>query len=276
MASGYLRKMRVQVADPLQYHCEFSGGTSLPLNPYLGHCISLRFSGEAQCVACSRRIKKTFNQGYCYPCFMKLAACDSCIVKPEKCHFSAGTCREPAWGLSHCMQPHIVYIANSSGLKVGITRQGQIPTRWIDQGARQALAVYRVQSRYHSGLVEVMLKSYLNDKTNWRQLLAKDAELVDIRACWQEILAEAKFEEKLAANSELSGKVERLYETADSFTANYPLMQYPSGLQVIDVSKTPEVEGKLVGIKGQYLLFEDKVINIRKYTGYFCEIGPQN
>lgn len=126
--TGSLRKMRSALAETVAYALPV-GDCDVPLNALLGRRITLQYLGQIHCVHCGRRTNKSFSQGYCYPCFQKLAACDSCIVSPEKCHYAAGTCREPAWGEQHCLQPHVVYLANSSGLKVGITRGTQVPTR---------------------------------------------------------------------------------------------------------------------------------------------------
>jgi hypothetical protein len=151
---GLLNKMYARLESTVQYELPLSD-QRIALNPLLGKVIKLTFTGNIRCVHCNRTIKKSFNQGYCYPCFISLAQCDMCIMKPETCHYEAGTCREPSWGEEFCFKPHIVYLANSSGIKVGITRQTQIPTRWIDQGAVQALPIFKVQSRYMAGLIEI-------------------------------------------------------------------------------------------------------------------------
>ncbi len=136
--SGNLRKMRVEDASPVRYFMRFNE-LEVEMNPLIGRPVTLAFSGRIQCIACGRVSKKSFNQGYCFPCFRSLARCDRCIVSPELCHFHLGTCREPDWGQANCMQPHVIYLANSSGVKVGITRRSQLPTRWIDQGAVEAV-----------------------------------------------------------------------------------------------------------------------------------------
>ena len=178
---GNIEKMRATLAEPVQYALPV-GDFHLPMNELIGQPLKLVHTGRIHCVACGRLTKKSFNQGYCYPCFTKLAQCDSCIVKPELCHFAEGTCREPEWGMAHCMIPHVVYLANSSGLKVGITRHSQIPTRWLDQGATQALPILAVQSRFQSGLAEVIFKDFVADKTDWRAMLKGDAIELDLRA----------------------------------------------------------------------------------------------
>ena len=162
--------MRTELVDPVHYQLPV-GEVLIDLNPLLGQEISLVYSGKIFCIECARKTNKSFNQGYCFPCLRRLAACDTCIVRPELCHYHEGTCREPQWGEAHCMQPHVVYLANSSGLKVGITRKTQVPTRWIDQGAIQALPIVEVDTRLQSGLIETALKSTVNDKTDWRRML---------------------------------------------------------------------------------------------------------
>ena len=155
---GTLRKMRTQPGPPVGYRLPV-GEQEVALNPLLGKNPAPHiFWGDSVRLPAGARPKRVFNQGYCYPCFQSLAQCDICIVKPELCHYEQGTCREPAWGEAHCMQPHYVYVANTSGLKVGITRGSQIPTRWLDQGAVQALPIFRLQSRYQAGLLEVMFQ----------------------------------------------------------------------------------------------------------------------
>src|SRR5690606_12481154 len=156
------------------------GEQSLAMNAALGQSISLTYQGDIHCVHCQRKTKKSYSGGYCFPCSQRLAQCDLCFMKPETCHYAAGTCREPEWADGVCMQDHIVYLANSSGLKVGITRLQQLPTRWLDQGATQGLPIFRVQSRYQSGLVEVMFKQHVSDRTDWRKMLKGEAEPVDL------------------------------------------------------------------------------------------------
>ena len=170
LASGTLRKLKSRLDSPVSYSLPL-GDQDIPLNAMLQSTVRLHFSGQINCTHCGRYTNKSFSQGYCYPCFQKLAQCDSCIIHPEKCHYDQGTCREPEWGEEFCMQDHIVYLANSSGVKVGITRATQVPTRWIDQGAVQALAIMRVRSRLQCGSLEVLLKQHVSDKTNWRDML---------------------------------------------------------------------------------------------------------
>ncbi len=268
---GCLEKMTTQLAQPVQYRLPV-GDTGLDLNPLLGQALSLRHSGQIYCVHCRKKTGKSFNQGYCYPCFIKLAQCDMCIMKPETCHYAAGTCREPSWGEAFCFQPHVVYLANSSGIKVGITRQSQIPTRWIDQGAVQALPVFQVASRHVSGLVEVALAEHVSDKTSWQQMLKNNVQPLDLPRLRDELLL--KCTDKLAAIAAQTG-ADGLNFLADARPVNieYPVLHYPAKVKSFNLDKEPLVSGVLQGIKGQYLLLDTGVINIRKFAGYEVEVG---
>lgn len=271
VAKGIVRKMASRLEEPVAYQMRL-GEERIPLNKLLGKAIKLEYSGAIYCVNCNRKTNKSFNQGYCYPCFQKLAQCDSCIIHPEKCHFAQGTCREPAWGEKYCMQDHIVYLANSSGLKVGITRATQVPTRWIDQGATQALAIIRVRSRLQSGTLEVMFKQHVADKTNWRDMLKGDAEPLDMEAERDRLIAEcqqemSELEDQLGffAISQING--------ISPVTLTYPVKKYPEKISSFNFDKEPVIEDKLMGIKGQYLIFEQGVINLRRYSGYEVELS---
>jgi len=247
-----------------------SGKQSVELNPLIGKSITLSFSGTIACKHCGKKTKKSYAQGFCYPCMAKLAQCDLCIMKPETCHFHLGTCKEPGWGEKHCMVDHYVYLANSSGLKVGITRHTQLPTRWIDQGACQALPIFKVRTRLQSGLVETALAEFINDKTNWRAMLKGSPEPLDLKVKAIELMP--KIAEKLA---EL-----RLEFGEDAITAldeevqeiNYPVSEYLTKISSFNFDKTNQVSGVLLGIKGQYLIFDKGVINMRKFSSYQINI----
>jgi len=239
----------------------------VPMNPFIGQPIQLEFAGEIHCQACNRLTKKSYSGGFCYPCSQKLAQCDLCMMKPETCHFEAGTCREPEWAESVCMQDHIVYLANSSGIKVGITRLGQVPTRWIDQGASQALAIFRVKTRYQSGLVEVIFKNHVSDRTDWRKMLKGKAESVDMLAVRDQLMA--------ACSAEIADLQQQFGEQAilalpdeEVLAIDYPVANYPEKVKSLNFDKTPEISGVLQGIKGQYLILDTGVLNIRKFSGY--------
>lgn len=270
LAKGQLHKMKARLDNPVSYALSLTTPESseqIPLNPYIGKKIVLEFSGVINCVHCQRETKKSFNQGYCFPCFQKLAQCDSCIVSPEKCHYDAGTCREPVWGDEFCMQDHIIYLANSSGLKVGITRASQVPTRWIDQGAMQAIPVVRVRSRKQSGFAEVIFKQHVNDRTAWQTMLKGDSIPLDmaqerdklLALCGKE-LTDLEQQFGLHAISILNG--------VEPVEINYPVEAYPEKISSLNFDKQNRVEGTLLGIKGQYLILDTGVINLRKFAGY--------
>jgi len=272
LASGAVRKMKTRLADPVDYQM-ILGEQYVSMNNYLGQHLQLDFNGVINCVHCDRKTSKSFNQGYCYPCFKRLAQCDLCIMSPERCHYDAGTCREPEWGESHCMIDHTVYLANTSGLKVGITRD--YPTRWMDQGASQAQPIFRVSSRLRSGLVETVFKNHIADKTNWQAMLKGPAEQRDLEQARKELMAECASEiEGLQQQHGIQSIV--VLEGADEVSINYPVLEYPTKVKSLNLDKTPSVGGTLMGIKGQYLIFDTGVINIRKYGGYSLSLSLVN
>ncbi|WP_373389626.1 DUF2797 domain-containing protein [Pseudomonas alcaligenes] len=266
LGRGSLSKMAVRLGETAQYAFRLDE-TEVPVNPLLGKRVRLEFLGAIHCSHCGRKTKKSFAQGYCYPCFTKLAQCDSCIMSPERCHYDAGTCREPEWGEQFCMTDHVVYLANSSGIKVGITRASQIPTRWLDQGASQALPIFRVATRQQSGFVEDLLRTQVADKTNWRALLKGDAVPLDLPAIRDQLLESCA--EGIAALQQRFG-LQAIQPVGDAevLEIRYPVQAYPTKVASHDLEKTPVVEGILRGIKGQYLILDTGVINLRKYTAY--------
>jgi hypothetical protein len=272
MNTGALRKMTAQLdeAGNIEYQLPV-GKNSLALNALIGKQVNITFDGAINCSHCGRKTKKSYSQGFCYPCMQKLAQCDMCIMKPETCHYEQGTCREPEWGETNCMIPHYVYLANTSGLKVGITRHTQIPTRWIDQGATQALPIFKVQSRIQSGLVEIALAEFIADKTNWRAMLKGNAKPIDLKAIAKDLVPQIS--EKLADIQLKYGQnaVEQLDE--DVVELNFPVSQFLTKISSFNLDKTPEISDVLLGIKGQYLIFENGVINIRKYTSYQVSVS---
>jgi len=272
-ATGALRKLHSQLGETVGYALPV-GAALIPLNELLGRRIALNYLGQITCMHCGRKTSKSFNQGYCYPCFQKLAACDSCIVSPEKCHFDAGTCREPDWAQQHCLQPHVVYLANSSGLKVGITRGTQIPTRWIDQGAVQALPIFGVQTRRQSGLLEDLLREHVADKTNWRAMLKGQVDELDLRAQRDRLLALCQTG-LTKLQDDFGLQAIQTLPSAEPVAIRYPVLQHPAKVVSLDLEKTPQISGTLLGIKGQYLMLDTGVINIRKYGAYHVSFSVE-
>jgi len=263
--TGRLRKMPAEAGEPVAYTIAV-GDTRIPLNELIGKPLRFDFNGIIRCIHCDRTTKKSFSQGFCYPCFRKLAACDSCIMSPEKCHYHLGTCREPEWGETHCMVEHVVYLANSSGLKVGITRASQVPTRWIDQGAVDAIPMVRVATRYIAGLVEVACKAHVADRTNWRAMLKGDVPTLSLGDERRRILGLIAGDLEVLREAHGQESIREVDE--QGLALSYPVEVWPEKIKAHNLDKTPEVEGVLEGIKGQYLILDTGVINIRKFTGY--------
>jgi hypothetical protein len=240
---------------------------SINVSALVGRDISIKFQGKINCIHCNKITKKSYSGGYCYPCSIKLAECDLCILRPHTCHFQKGTCRDEEFAKSHCFKDHIVYVAASSGVKVGITRLNQIPTRFIDQGASFALPIFKVKSRYHSGLIELLLSETMSDKTDWRKMLRGEVSDFNLENIRREIFSEfSQFLDELEEkHADLS--IEYL-ENENTIAINYPVLEYPTKINSTNFDKTNEVRGKLMGIKGQYLIFKDTVLNIRNHTGY--------
>ena len=267
---GNIQKMQSELHTPVRYRLPIGEGT-VAMNELIGSTLRLVYEGTINCIACGRKTSKSFNQGYCFPCMRSLAECDTCIVRPELCHFKQGTCRDAQWALNHCMQPHVVYLANSSGIKVGITRRSQVPTRWIDQGATQALPVYHAGNRHISGLAEVIVKQHVADKTDWRKMLKGTTDGVDLLAKRAELLevCGAQISALQAGMPEVPLQV---IGDAELVAIDYPVQTYPVKVVSLSLDKTPDFSGKLLGIKGQYLIFDCGVLNVRKFAGYFIEL----
>jgi hypothetical protein len=262
---GRLEKMVSYHDTPIRYELVLNQ-QRVPLNQLLGQTITLQHSGLLYCLHCNMPMNKSFNQGYCYPCFSRLAQCDMCMMKPETCHHAAGTCRDNKWAESFCFQPHIVYLSNTSGLKVGITRHTQIPTRWIDQGAIQALPIFKVATRYLSGVIETLIAKHAADKTQWQRMLKHQIEPLDLIAERDRLLAICA-KELNALEQANKGAIEFLADEK-VVDLNYPIEIAPLKVTALNFDKTPHISGVLHGIKGQYLLLDKGVLNVRKFGGY--------
>ncbi len=222
--------------------------------------IEITFQNKIQCVSCGKLIKKTYNRGVCFPCVQRLASCDMCIVKPELCHFDKGTCREPEWGKKNCMITHTIYLANTSGAKVGVTRTHQQTTRWLDQGATQAMPFIQVEKRLDAGLIEATLSQHIADKTNWRKMLSGRPENIDLDDVANELI------------DLIPEDVEHEVLEEEAIEIFYPVVSYPEKVKSVNLDKTNQIKSKLMGIKGQYLILECGVFNVARHTGYFCDI----
>jgi hypothetical protein len=272
LAKGTLSKMKASLENTLHYRLPV-GDEEVDLAPYLGKSISLKHTGNIFCSSCGKKTKKSYSQGHCFVCMRKLASCDMCIMKPETCHYEQGTCREPQWGEDNCMVDHFVYLSNTSSLKVGITRHTQIPTRWIDQGATQGLPILKVKTRHISGLIEIELAKHIADKTNWRTLLKQDGQPIELQQRASELLP--LVEDKIAEIKAKYGDDAITVLNENITQLNYPVDAYPTKIVSHNFDKEPLVTGTLQGIKGQYLIFDTGVINIRKFTSYEVEVSDE-
>lgn len=255
---GNLLKMSSELSELVIYSLKL-GPDSIKINDLLGKEISLRFLNEIHCISCGSKISKVFGQGFCYRCFSSVPETSECVLRPELCQAHLGISRDMEWSKNHCLTDHYVYLAVSSELKVGVTRANQIPTRWIDQGASKAIKLASTPNRNLAGQIEVELKKFMSDKTNWQRMLQnKIAENVNL------------VEEKQKAWEHLDEELQQYVIDDDTITKiNYPVINYPEKVKSISLEKSAEVHGHLWGIKGQYLIFKDgQVINLRSHSGY--------
>lgn len=259
--TGNLLKMRTQFGSPIQYTLHL-GDTDILMNELIGQKITFTYENQINCVNCGRKTPKSFAQGFCYPCFANSAENSECIINPELCRGHLGEGRDPEWELANHVQPHTVYLAKSSDIKVGVTRDTQVPTRWIDQGASQAIILAKTNNRYEAGMIETLLKPHITDKTNWQRMLKNqitDKSLIEAKGNLYNLLPEIwqKF----------------VVPTSEIIDLEYPVLRYPEKVISTNFEKSPILTGVLSGIKGQYLLFEDNnVINIRNQGGYLVSL----
>jgi hypothetical protein len=259
---GIISKMETELDTPVKYRLPVSGSL-IDMNGLLGKELALTWMGKIRCLKCGRVTKKSFGQGYCYPCFISIGETEECVLRPELCRAHEGIARDMDFAREHCLQDHFVYLALSSEIKVGVTRQSQIPYRWMDQGATKAIKLAKTPNRYLAGLIEVALKKHLTDKTNWRNMLMN------------KIAENEPLPEKKASVSALVPDELKEYLCNDDTIVEfvYPYISIPQKVTSIDLEKGP-AKGILTGIKGQYLIFDEgKVINIRKYGGYEVEVA---
>lgn len=260
--SGNLSKMRVSLESPVQYELQL-GEDKVKMNDLIGTSIKLNYEGQINCKICGDKTKKSFAQGFCYRHFMNAPEASPCIIRPELCEGHEGKGRDPEWELNHHVQPHIVYLALTSGMKVGVTREQQVPTRWIDQGAWKAVKFAETPNRYLAGVIEVSMKNHLSDKTNWQRMLKNmmnmELDILEEKSRLQALMADEHAE----------------YKSSDDAVTeiNYPVETYPEKVKSLGFDKLPEIEGTLQGIRGQYLILDGgRVLNIRKHTGYWIDL----
>jgi len=255
--------MRTELKGVVHYFLPL-GNTEVYMNELIGRTIEIKYTGTIHCIKCGRLTRTSFAQGYCYPCFISAPETEECVLRPELCRAHEGIARDLQFAASNCLIDHYVYLALSPGIKVGVTRSTQIPIRWIDQGADRAIRLAKTPNRYTAGLLEVALKNIFPDKTNWKQMLLGNVSFnIDL------------IQEKGKAEEALPFDLKKYVVDDDEIVEiSYPLQEYPSRIKSIDIDKTKKISGRLNGMKGQYLIFEDgQVINIRKYGGYYLEVN---
>lgn len=234
------------------------------LNALLGKRVTITHTGRILCLNCGASTRKSFGDGLCYQCFRTLARSDSCIIRPHTCHYHQGTCREPDWGYSHCMIPHVVYLAITSGLKVGVTGAHKIHERWGDQGAQAAIVLATAPDRLTAGEIEHELSRHISDRTQWQKLITNRVEEVD--------LLDAKRQAVRLIPAHL-----RRHATDDDHIErfSYPVLAFPQKAKTATLDQTPEIQGPLLGILGQYLFFGPLAFNVRRHSGYEVEVNIQ-
>lgn len=253
---GVLQKMRTEIGSPIQYFLKLDEDEIL-VNELIDKEITLQFEGT-QCLCCGKA-KKIYRQGNCYDCFYDNPSLGDWIMKPELSTAHLGIeDRDLDYEKSVQLTPHIVYLALSSEVKVGVTRKTQVPTRWIDQGANGALAILEAPNRYLAGITEVALKDHVADKTNWRKMLKNEVPEADLLAVRDELFQYIPSE----------AKEYFLKDNKEALNLDFPVVRYPDKVKSLNLEKTPTYTGVLKGIKGQYLIFEDNTVyNIRGNEG---------
>lgn len=258
--TGVLKKMTTEHLDTIQYYLDMKSDF-LHLNSILNKDIELHFE-TYECLHCGLE-KEIYRQGFCKSCFFETPTAGDWIMRPElsKAHLDEED-RDLEYEKRVQLQPHIVYLANSSNVKVGVTRKTQVPTRWIDQGAHEAIEIVEVPNRYLAGITEVALKEHVADKTNWRKMLKNDIEDENL-VTWRE---------RLKAFIPDEAK-EYFIENNSETNLNFPVEKYPEKPKSLNIKKEKTYKGKLVGVKGQYLIFEDQtVFNVRANEGLVVKI----
>lgn len=265
-ALGVLDKMSTVSIKPVQYFLEL-GADKIAVNELLGKPVKLQWTGKIYCGICGRKTNKSFGEGLCYNCFANAPENAECIVRPELCEAHLGKGRDPEWEQRHHNCLHYVYLALTNDVKVGVTRNGQIPTRWIDQGAHKGIILAETPFRQAAGLIEVALKQHISDKTNWQRMLKNELSLI------ADLVAEKRRMEQL-----LPDELRQYVSTNDEVVEiQYPVANYPVKVTSLSFEKMNPIEFTLTGIRGQYFIFDNgAVLNIRKNSGYEVElISPE-
>jgi len=265
---GNIRKMRGslnegKVGYDFVLYNNLEKGDVFNLSNHVGNEIAIRFQHQINCVVSGDKIKKTFGEGMSYDAFMNSPQASPSIIRPELSRIHEGIAlRDEEWERKHHLTPHFVYLSKTSGVKVGVTRDTQIPTRWIDQGAVEATIIAETPYRQLAGLIEVALKDYVSDKTSWQKMLKNDLSELEIDDAKDYLL------------DMIPSELQEYVKPQESLCQlSYPVEKYPEKVKSMKLDATPIIEKRLMGIKGQYLIFDDNtVINIRSHSGYLVEL----
>ncbi len=250
--------MRTEFDEPVKYYLPIND-SEVFMNDLIGREINLEFTGFINCISCGKITKTSFAQGFCYSCLQTAPEASESVLQPELSKAQLGIARDMEYAVKYDLIDHVVYLALSPGLKVGVTRHLQVPTRWIDQGATEAIPVARTPNRHIAGILEVWLKQYFSDKTNWREMLRnKKPEVENLAA------------EKREVYALLTPELRKYWLPGEDITRiGYPVICYPEKITTVSFDKTPRISARLNGIKGQYLLLGDEyALNIRRHNGY--------
>ncbi len=260
--TGKISKLIPQFSDPIKYLLPI-GDKEIPINNYFNYQFEIDFRGDIFCINCNKKINKTFMQGYCYPCFLQSPQTSDCIFKPYLCRAHKGESRNMKWSEKNCLTTTYVYLSLTSNLKVGVTRSSHIPSRWIDQGAHHAIKLAKCPNRYIAGMIELEVSKHISDRTQWRKMIQGIYDRTNLLNEKNKLLNNLSDEYKIYAsnNDEISN-------------FQYPGKKNPDKIKSINMDKLNFFKGKLTGVKGQYLIFNNEyVLNVRKYTGYIFNLS---
>lgn len=257
-----LQKMKSEYHFPVRYFLETKDGEKYDLNSHIGKLLTLTYQGEIVCQGCQKSIKKSFAQGYCYNCFLTHPDTEECVLRPELCKAHLGIARNMEDAAVKHLAPHYVYLSSTSNLKVGVTRETQIPYRWIDQGASQAIKILKVPNRHIAGVAEVFLKQFYKDKTAWQKMILS-TYISDMLLPEKEKII-GLLPKELSQYADIDNKIVNI---------EYPVGNLAGSVQATTLDKQNSIRGVLTGIKGQYLIFDEKVVfNVRSHSGYCVKI----
>jgi hypothetical protein len=236
------------------------------MNEMVGKNIRMVATGDVRCILHGEKLSKTFGEGLCWNGFQDSSNASPCIIHPELCQAHEGVALrgDMEWETNNHLIPHVVYLSFTSGVKVGVTSERNLFSRWIDQGARQGLVFARVPYRQLAGEFEVMLKEYVSDKSNWKGMLQPlFMENFDLLAAKENLLFE------------IPDAYQDFIDDEDKvWNIQYPCEDRPVNPKTWKLNSGNVYEGKLKGIVGQYLILENQqVLNIRSHAGHEVELN---